>query len=169
MSSVCAAPRSRLRNVESVSVIAARAVAGEPALGEARAYSPPDIGCSVTPYLDPFAARQVREEGEYYIPDFLSDKDREADPEFFAAADDETEGLRQAMAYLDEAVNLVAVLMASMEEDADARAMQAETVLKIVEKKLNKAHTRIDRQERRYRNLFLAYFELQERSENDAE
>jgi hypothetical protein len=38
-----------------------------------------------------------------------------------------------------------------------------------VRKKLRKAHTRIDRQDARHRNLFLAYFELKARSEKGEE
>jgi rubrerythrin len=64
------------------------------------------------------------------------------------------------MALLDDAENLLAVLLASLEDEGDSRAMQAEAVLKVVRKKLNKAHVRIDRQERSHRNAFLAYFEL---------
>lgn len=73
------------------------------------------------------------------------------------------------MALIDDAENLLAVLVASTEEEADSRAMQADTVLKIVRKKLNKAHTRIDRQESRHRNLFVAYFELKERAVDENE
>jgi rubrerythrin len=47
--------------------------------------------------------------------------------------------------------------------------MQTEAVLKVVRKKLRKAHTRIDRQESRHRNLFLAYFELKARSDQEVE
>jgi rubrerythrin len=73
------------------------------------------------------------------------------------------------MALLDDAENLLTVLLASMEQESDSRAMQAEAVLKIVRKKLRKAHTRIDRQDARHRNLFLAYFELKARSEKGEE
>ena len=51
------------------------------------------------------------------------------------------------------------MLLASIEYESDNRAMQADAVLKIVKKKLKKAHGRIDRQEGDHRNLFLAYFE----------
>jgi hypothetical protein len=53
--------------------------------------------------------------------------------------------------------------MASVEHEGDSRAVQAEAVLKIVKSKLKGAHTRIDRQDARYRNLFLAYFEFKAR------
>jgi Na+/phosphate symporter len=121
----------------------------------------------VIPYLKPLAGRQVREQGEYYIPDLLSDEEYEADPDLSEAADADTQRLREAQQLIDEAANLVAVLLVSTEQETDARAMQAETILKIVEKKLRKTHIRIDKQETRHRNLFLAYFELKARSEKD--
>jgi hypothetical protein len=149
----------------------AHAAAGPPSPSSNRAYFLRCTGDSIDNplYPDPAADWQVREEGEYYIPDFLSDRDYEPDPELSEAAYAHSEGLHQAQAYLDEAVNLVAVLVASMEDVGDSRAMQAETVLTIVEKKLNKAHTRIDRHEARHRNLFLAYFDLKERQSKKAE
>jgi hypothetical protein len=55
------------------------------------------------------------------------------------------------------------VLLASIEYESDSRAMQADAVLKIVKKKLKKAHVRIDRQEGDHRTLFLAYFEVKAR------
>lgn len=73
------------------------------------------------------------------------------------------------MALLDDTENLLGVLLASIEYETDSRAMQAEAVLKIVKKKLKKAHVRIDRQEGEHRNLFLAYFELKARSEEKPE
>jgi hypothetical protein len=145
-----------------VPAIAARAIGGRPTRPEARANPLRGTGSSEPPCS---TAWQVREEPAYYIPDLLSDKDRKTEPGLFAAADAHAEGLRDAMALLDEAENLVTVLTASMEHEGDSRAMQAEAVLKIVRKKLTKAHTRIDRQHTRHRNLFLAYFELKARSE----
>ena len=38
--------------------------------------------------------------------------------------------------------------------------MQTETALKVIEKKLGKAHTQIDRHRRRHTNLFLAHCDL---------
>jgi hypothetical protein len=52
-------------------------------------------GRSGSPYS---TAWQVRKEPEYYIPDFLADKNYEADPELSAAAYSHSEGLREAMA-----------------------------------------------------------------------
>jgi hypothetical protein len=140
---------------------AARAAAGRPKLALARMYP--------RPAAESAAAWQVREEPEYYIPDLLSDRDHAPDPALIAAAAAGTEEQREAMALLDDAENLLAVLLASLEDEGDSRAMQAEAVLKVVRKKLNKAHVRIDRQERSHRNVFLAYSELKERAEAGGE
>ena len=51
----------------------------------------------------------------------------------------------------------------------DDRAMQIEVGLKAVEKKLSKAHARIDRHHTRYTNLFFAYFDLKDKSGKSAE
>lgn len=137
---------------------------------ESRVYPPPGIGRAASPLFASVAPRwQVREDGGYYIPDFLCDKDDAADPLLSEAADADSKDLREAQGLLDEAANLVAVLLASMEQECDARAAQAETVLTIVEKKVNQAHNRIDRHEIRHTNLFLAYFELKARLEKGAE
>jgi hypothetical protein len=119
---------------------------------------------------DPAAAWQVREEqDEYEIPDLLKDEDYEPEPVLYDAAYEHTEAQREAMALIDDAENLLAVLLDAIEDDGDSRAMQVEAVLKVVRKKLDKAHTRIDRQESRHRNLFLAYFELKAQSDQEVE
>jgi hypothetical protein len=148
--------------------VAVRPVAGltkQPGLGD---YSPPGT-CRTSARPRPAADWQVREEGEYYIPDLLTDEDYEPDPALSDAADAHTEAQREAMALLDDAENLLGVLLASIEYESDSRAMQADAVLKIVKKKLKKAHVRIDRQEGDHRNLFLAYFELKARLGKEAD
>src|SRR5690606_31154719 len=87
------------------------------------------------------------------------------DPAIIDAAEAHTKEQREAMALLDDAENLLAVLMASQEQEFDSRAMETEAVLKVVRKKLRKAHNRIDRQEGSHRNAVLAYFELKGRTE----
>ncbi len=59
-------------------------------------------------------------------------------------------------------------MLASLADECDSRAMQTETALKVIEKKLNKAHTQVDRHRRRHTNLFLADFDLRDQL-NDAE
>ena len=89
-------------------------------------------------------AWQVREDGGAYGADALR----------------HAAHLRKAERLLDEARNLVALLLASLGDEADARAMQTEIALKLIEKKLNKAHTQIDRHEARHRTLFAARSDL---------
>jgi hypothetical protein len=148
--------------------VAVRPVAGltkHPGLGR---YSSPAT-CHAPAHRRPSAGWQVREEDEYYIPDLLTDDDYEPDPALSDAADVHTEAQREAMALLDDAENLLGVLLASIEYETDSRAMQADAVLKIVKKKLKKAHIRIDRQESDHRNLILAYFELKARLGKEAD
>jgi hypothetical protein len=150
--------------------VAGRPVAGRTKHPEIRVYElPATCRPAPSPRFDPAAGWQVREEGEYYIPDLLKDDNYEPDPALYDAAAAHTESQREAMGLLDVAENLLAVLLASVEDEGDDRAMQAEAVLKIVKKKLTKAHTRIDRQEARHRNLFLAYFELKARLRKEAD
>ena len=84
------------------------------------------------------AAWQVREEGGVYSADG-------------AVAPGRAAHLRKAERLLDEARNLVALLLASLGDEADARAMQTEIALKLIEKKLSKVHTQIDRYDVRHR------------------
>lgn len=113
--------------------------------------------------LVPDAARAVREDREPYLSDLLSGEIDESDAE--VAADARTKGLRKAMRNLDEALNLAGVLRAAIAEDGDTRAMQADTVLAGIEKKLDKAHTRIDRHASRCRELVRDWHELKKQSE----
>jgi hypothetical protein len=115
---------------------------------------------AVHPFPARATERQVREDKGYYIPDFL--EHFEAEPELRDAADEHAKDLRRAQRALDEVLNLVRLLKASLGDEGDSRAMQAETVLNVIDKKLNKAQNRIDRHATRHRNLFLAYFELRD-------
>lgn len=149
---------------------AVRSAAGLPKVSEIRAYPRLDICRAASPHGDSAAGWQVREDGdEYDIPDLLGHEDYEPEAVLSDAACEHTEGEREAMALLDDAENLLSVLLDAIEDDGDSRAMQTEAVLKVVGKKLRKAHTRIDRQEWRHRNLFLAYFDLKEKVQKDAE
>ncbi len=102
---------------------------------------------------------RVMEEPELYVPDLLADENYELDPATFAAADEHARHLRKAERLLDEALNLARVLRASLQDGTDTRAMQADTVLRIIDRKLNRAHRAVDRHGRRHSNLFLAYSE----------
>lgn len=106
--------------------------------------------------------RQVREDRDFYIPDFTSDNPYKSRPKVYSAANDHAQELRKVEQHLDDALNLARVLRNSMQDEDDSRAMQADTVLKIIEKKLNKAHACIDRHDARHLNLFMAYFDLKD-------
>ncbi|MEO1247626.1 MAG: hypothetical protein AAFX56_18270 [Pseudomonadota bacterium] len=108
------------------------------------------------------AAMQLREEHEFYVPDLLADADYHPRPALFSAAEAYGRRLQKADRHVDEALLLSQVLRGSMCDDSDGRAMQVDTVLKIVEKKLRKAHLQIDRYETSHLNLFMAYMELRE-------
>jgi hypothetical protein len=110
------------------------------------------------------ALRQVREDGDFYIPDFITADPYKSRPKVYSAANDHARDLRRAEQHLDDVLNLARVLRASVQGEDDGRAMQADTVLKIIEKKLNKAHNCIDRHDARHLNLFMAYFDLKEGS-----
>ena len=107
---------------------------------------------------------QVREERRYYIPDYLGSNRGKSHDELYSAADDHAQDLREAEGCLDDALNLARTLRAAFEEAGDSRAMQADTVLKLVEQLLNKASTAIDRHDTRFMNLFMAYFDRSDES-----
>lgn len=113
--------------------------------------------------------RQVREDRGFYIPDILSGEDYGAFSPEYAAAEDHAKHIHKAECLLDESENLVALMRAAIGDECDARAMQAETALIIIEKKLRKAHSRINKHDRRHTNLFLAYFDLKNKTEDSPE
>lgn len=115
------------------------------------------------------AFRQVREDRDFYIPDFMSENPYGTRREVYSAANDHARELRDAEQRLDDALNLAGVLRAAVQGEDDSRAMQADTVLKIMEQKLGEARNCIDRHVARHLNLFMAYFELKERGEGSAE
>jgi len=108
--------------------------------------------------------RRIREDGDFYIPDFMSADPFKSRPKVYSAANDHAGNLRKAQQQLDDVLNLARVLRASVQGEDDGRAMQADTVLKIIERKLSKAHASIDRHDARHLNLFMAYFDLKESS-----
>ncbi|MGH8167522.1 MAG: hypothetical protein ACREQ1_09795 [Woeseiaceae bacterium] len=113
--------------------------------------------------------RQLREDGDFYIPDFLTAEPYKSRARVYAAANDHARDLRKAEQKLDDVVNLAGVLRASVQGEDDGRAMQADTVLKIIERKLSKAQACIDRHDARHLNLFMAYFNLKEGSSGNTE
>ena len=126
--------------------------------------------CTVyRPRFRPRANWQVREDREFYIPDLLSDTEYDADPKAYAAFAHQAEHLHRVEGLLDDAWNLVRLMQASLGDEVDDRAMQIEAGLKAVEKNLSKAHARIDRHHTCYTNLFFAYFDLKDKSDESAE
>jgi len=117
----------------------------------------------VTPFR---RLQQVREDRDFYIPDYLTGDLR---PDLYPAADDHARHLRDTERCLDDALNLAGTLRAALEEAGDSRAMQADTVLKIIEERLNEAHAAIDRHDTRFMNLFMAYFDLKGRAPDSGE
>lgn len=150
-----------------ISGMAMQAAHPTPKLSIVRAY--PVTADAAGPFPSAAAESQVREDKAFYIPDILSDKRYDSHREAYSAANEHARHLRKAEGNLDDVFNLVRVLLASIGDEGDSRAMQAETVLKIVERKLNKALNRIDRHDRRHTNLFLAYFDLKDKGGSDAE
>ncbi len=107
---------------------------------------------------------RVREDRGYYVPDLLSDKNYDPDRQAHPDAEDYTTHLRDAERLLNDALNLVGLMLAAIGDDCDSRAIQSEIALKIIEKKLRKTHCRIDQHDRRHTNLFLAYFGLKDQA-----
>lgn len=105
------------------------------------------------------ALRCLREDGGFYIPDLISSDPSRSRPEVYAAANRHARELRRAEQHLDDVLNLARVLRASLQNEDDGRAMQADTILKIIEKKMAKARNCIDRHDGKHLNLFMAYFD----------
>ena len=123
-------------------------------------------GCTVyRPTFRPRENWEVREDREFYIPDFLSDEHDDTNPKAYALAADHAKHLYKAQGLVGEALNLAGLMLASLGDEGDSRAMQTETGLKVIEKKLKKAYNRIYNHDRRHTNLFLAYFELKGNSD----
>lgn len=116
------------------------------------------------PRLHVASRRGVREDGEYYIPDLIASDPCGSRPEVYSAANEHAGDLRDAEQQLDDVLNLARVLRCAVQGETDSRAMQADTVLKIIDDKLCSAHRLIDRHDARHLNLFMAYFDLKQRA-----
>ena len=108
---------------------------------------------------------QVREDRSFYVPDLLSDENNDTDPRAYAAAMEHAAHLHSAERLVCQAEDLVGLMRAAISDESDARAMQADTALTIIEKKLCRAHSRINKHDRCHANLFLAYLELKGKSD----
>ena len=103
---------------------------------------------------------QIREDRSFYVPDFLSDENDDFDLQTYAAAKEHAAHLHKAEGLVCQAKDLVELMRAAISDEYDARAMQADTALAVIEKKLRGAHSHINKHDRSHANLFLAYFEL---------
>jgi hypothetical protein len=114
--------------------MAVRPAAALPTLLRNRAWSLTDTGRPASPHVACVAGLKVREEGEHYLPDLprrADDEEYQADPELSDAARAHTGNVRRALEHLDDAINLVGVLLDAAEHDNSTRSAQARTVLEM--------------------------------------
>ena len=112
---------------------------------------------------------QVREDKGFYIPDMMSDKRSLPDMEIFDAALEHAVHLTEAERLVGEAMHLVRMMAEALGQEGDGRAEQTNVACNVIEKKLSNAYNRIDKHDRRHTNLFLAYFDLKENSEEEGQ
>ena len=112
------------------------------------------------PFAEAGANWHVREDKRFDIPNLLSDTRYDTDLLTRAAAKDHASDLIRTERKLDEALNLVGLMLAAIGDLSDARAMQTETGLNAIEKKLRRARNCLDKHDTRHLNLFLAYVDL---------
>lgn len=155
-------PFGRLPALPTVAGVIRRSVHPSPCNADAR---PRSNAGEVRPHATTSSRWLVREDNPYEIPDIDTGGADELDYEQHQAAAEHAEHLHDAQRDLDEAQNLVAVLLASLEGEGDSRAMQAEAVLQIVDSRIRRAHEQLDRHADRHSNLFFAYFDLRDRSQ----
>lgn len=108
---------------------------------------------------------QIREDRSFYVPDFLSKEDDDTDPRTYTAAKEQAAHLHKAEGLLCDAKDLVELMRAAISDEHDARAMQTDTALAVIEEKLREARRHIDEHDRHHTNLFLAYFELKDKTD----
>lgn len=72
---------------------------------------------------------------------------RENKGDYDAGHEARAKHLYKAQALVGDALNLAGLVLASLEDAGDARAMQVHTALRVIEKKLAKAYRRLDRHE----------------------
>jgi hypothetical protein len=112
-------------------------------------------------------ARLLREDGGRYTADPVGDEDDAAIASMSDAADLHTRHARDAQALLDDAVNLLGVMLDAVEQAGDTRAEQVRTVLGMAVECLHGAHRAIDEQESRDHELYLAYARLKAAMEEE--
>lgn len=118
---------------------------------------------------DPQKDKALGEEREFHVPDLLSDTGYDANSKAYSAIAQQIKHLHRAEGLLDDAWNLARLMLTSIGDVGDSRAMQTEAGLKAIEKSLREAHAQIDKHHSRYTNLFFAYFDLKEKTEGRVE
>ena len=102
---------------------------------------------------------------KFEIPEVLSNKSNErlGDESYIAtwvAAGKYGKHLNNAVDDLMLAKDLAKTLTDSLEASHDSLGFRAATVVNEIVERLNKAYSRLDKHDTRYRNLFIAYFDL---------
>ena len=123
--------------------MAVRPAAALPTLLRNRARSLTDTCRPASPHFAYVAGLKVREEGEHYLHDLprrADDEEYEADPELSDAARAHTGNVGRALKHLDDAINLVGVLLDAAEHDNSTRSVQARTVLEMALECIHEAH-----------------------------
>ena len=114
------------------------------------------------------AERQVREDPGIYTTEPLTDADADRSAKTSAVESNHAEHLNGAQRLVGEALNLSGLVLASLHDEGDSRAMQIETAVKVIENKLKKAYNQLDRHEARHTHLFRAYFDLKKKGNEEA-
>ena len=83
----------------------------------------------------------LHQSSTYQVHEDRGDYDVEPD----VAAVDQAKELYEAQRQIGDALNLAGLLLASLEDECDSRAMQIHTVTQVIQKKLEKACNRLDK------------------------
>ena len=75
--------------------------------------------------------------------------------------------LHTAQGQVGDALNLAGLLLTALHDQGDRRAMQIETAVRVIEKKLQKACNRLDRHETSHEKLFATYRDLESATTRD--
>ncbi len=80
----------------------------------------------------------------------------------------DNDALRDTEGLLDEALNLVGLMLTAVENESDGRAMQTETALRAIERRLRTARIRVDEHDTCHTRLLLAFRDLKEATERSS-
>ncbi len=98
----------------------------------------------------------------YRVREDHGDYDVESDADVAA---DQANELYEAQRQIGDALNLAGLLLASLEDQADSRALQIYTVAQVIQKKLEKAYDGLDKHDANHTKLLLAYNDLKDKTE----